>query len=62
MWRNINKIKGLKVHTVYNLNNNIPIYFDITGAKTEAITQANKIIDKDSIKENATYVFDRGYI
>ena len=24
------RIKGLKVHTIYNLNNNIPIYFDIS--------------------------------
>ena len=45
------RIKGLKVYTIYNLNNNIPIYFDITGAKTEDITQAKKIIDKDSIKK-----------
>lgn len=56
------RIKGLKVHTVYNLNNNIPVYFDITGAKTEDITEARKIINEDTIKENYTYVFDRGYI
>ena len=57
------RIKGLKVHTVYNLNNNIPVYFDITGAKTEDITEAKKIINEDNtIKENYTYVFDRGYI
>ena len=24
------RIKGLKVHTIYNLNNSIPIYFDIS--------------------------------
>ena len=56
------RIKGLKVHTIYNLNNSIPIYFDITGAKTEDITQAKKMINKSNIKENDTYVFDRGYI
>ena len=56
------RIKGLKVHTIYNLNNSMPIYFDITGAKTEDITQAKKMINKDNIKENDTYVFDRGYI
>lgn len=62
MWRNIKnkRIKGS--YYIYNLNNNIPIYFDINVAKTEDITQAKKIIDKDSIKENTTYVFDRGYI
>ena len=56
------RIKGLKVHTVYNLNNSIPIYFDISGAKTEDITQAKKMINKDNIEENDTYIFDRGYI
>ena len=56
------RIKGLKVHTIYNLNNSIPIYFDISGAKTEDITQAKKMINKDNIEENDTYIFDRGYI
>ena len=56
------RIKGLKVHTIYNLNNSMPIYFDITGAKTEDITQAKKMINKSNIKENDTYIFDRGYI
>ena len=56
------RIKGLKVHTIYNLNNSIPIYFDIGGAKTEDITQAKKMINKDNIEENDTYIFDRGYI
>ena len=51
------RIKGLKVHTIYNLNNSIPIYFDISGAKTEDITQAKKMINKDNIRENDTYVF-----
>ena len=56
------RIKGLKVHTIYNLNNSIPIYFDISGAKTEDITQAKKMINKDNIEENDIYIFDRGYI
>ena len=56
------RIKGLKVHTIYNLNNSIPIYFDISGAKKEDITQAKKMINKDNIEENDTYIFDRGYI
>jgi putative transposase len=52
------RITGLKVHTIFSLNDNIPVYFDITGAKTNDLTQA-KTFD---IEKNCTYVFDRGYI
>ena len=52
------RVKGLKTHVVYDLNNKIPIYFDITGAKTTDITWAKKSIE---IEPNVTYVFDRGY-
>lgn len=52
------RITGLKVHTIFSLNNNIPVYFDITGARTSDRTQA-KTFD---IEKNCTYVFDRGYV
>ena len=29
----IMRIKGLKTHVVYDLTNNTPVYFDITGSK-----------------------------
>jgi hypothetical protein len=31
------KVKGLKTHVIYNLNQEMPVYFDITGARTNDI-------------------------
>lgn len=52
------RIKGLKTHVVYDLTNNIPVYFDITGAKTNDITKAKEI----DIEKGVMYVFDKGYM
>ena len=51
------KVKGLKTHVVYDLTNNVPILFDITGARTNDITWAKTT----EIKQGVTYVADRGY-
>ena len=52
------RIKGLKTHVVYDLTNNTPVYFDITGAKTNDITKAKEI----EIEKGVMYVFDKGYM
>lgn len=52
------KVKGLKTHVVYDLTNETPIYFDITGARTNDITWAKNNIE---IEKGITYVADRGY-
>lgn len=52
------KVKGLKTHVVYDLKNETPIYFDITGARTSDITWAKNNIE---IEKGITYVTDRGY-
>jgi len=52
------RINGLKIHTMFDLYNNMPVYFEITGAKTEDITEARTF----DIQKGCTYVFDRGYI
>lgn len=51
------KVKGLKTHVIYNLNQEMPVYFDITGAKTNDINIARTI----ELKEGVTYVADKGY-
>lgn len=51
------KVKGLKTHVVYDLTNNVPILFDITGARTNDITW----VKTTEIKQGVTYVADRGY-
>lgn len=51
------KVKGLKTHVVYNLNQEIPVYFDITGARTNDINIAKTI----ELKSGVTYVADKGY-
>ena len=52
------KVKGLKTHVVYDLTNEIPVYFDITGARTNDITKAKEI----EIDKGVMYVFDKGYM
>lgn len=51
------RIKGLKVHLMYDLQEKIPVYFEITGAKTSDITTAKTI----KLIKGTTYVFDKGY-
>lgn len=51
------KVKGLKTHVVYDLTNETPVYFDITGARTNDITKAKEI----EIEKGVTYVADKGY-
>jgi len=51
------KVKGLKTHVVYNLNQEMPVYFDITGARTNDINIAKTI----ELKAGVTYVVDKGY-
>jgi putative transposase len=51
------KVKGLKTHVVFNLNQEMPVYFDITGARTNDINVAKTI----ELKSGVTYVADKGY-
>ena len=52
------KVKGLKTHVVYNLNDKMPTVFEITGARTNDITWAKNNV---KIQANSTYVVDKGY-
>ena len=49
--------KGVKVHTVYDLNESMPVHYEITTANLNDITYACKL----EISANTTYVFDKGY-
>ena len=51
------KVIGLKVHVVYNLDNMLPTYFEITGARTNDINVAKNL----ELKQGVTYVADKGY-
>ena len=51
------KVKGLKTHVVYDLTNKTPIFFDITGARTNDITWSKSI----KLEKGITYIMDRGY-
>ena len=51
------RIKGLKVHTVYDDDLKSPIYFTMTAPNVNDITEGKKI----SIKANGIYVFDKAY-
>lgn len=48
---------GVKVHTVYDLNAEVPVHFEITTANLNDITYACKM----EIEAKTTYVFDKGY-
>ena len=48
---------GVKVHTVYDLNAEVPVHFEITTANLNDITYACKM----EIEPKTTYVFDKGY-
>lgn len=51
------RIKGLKAHFIYDTTEKAPVYFSITGAKTNDIVEAQQI----ELKANQTLVFDRAY-
>lgn len=51
------RIKGFKVHTVYDYDLKCPIYFTITAPNVNDITEGKKL----PIKANGIYVFDKGY-
>lgn len=51
------RARGLKAHLVYDLENNLPVYFDITGARTNDINVAKTL----EIEKDKTYVIDKGY-
>lgn len=52
------RIKGIKLHLIYDLSNNIPTYFEFSGARTNDIEIGKKTI----IEKGSTYVFDKGYM
>ena len=52
------RIKGIKLHLMYDLTNTIPTYFEFSGARTNDI-EVGKRMD---IQKGCTYVFDKGYM
>ena len=52
------RIRGIKMHTVFDLSSKKPIHFTFTSAKINDVEEGQKI----DIEPNTTYVFDRGYI
>jgi len=66
---NLNKIKfgwalgmksvgGIKIHTVYDINEQIPTFFEIAHARTNDIEVAKTRLQ---LIPESTYVFDKGY-
>lgn len=51
------RIKGLKMHTLYDYDLKSPIYFSITDANINDIEEAKKL----SLGAGKIYVFDKGY-
>lgn len=51
------RIKGLKVHTVYDHELKSPVHFTITAPNVNDVTEGKKL----SIKKNGIYVFDKAY-
>ena len=51
------RIKGLKVHTVYDCDLQSPIHFTITAPNVNDVTEGKKL----HIKKGGIYVFDKGY-
>ncbi len=52
------RVRGLKLHLVYDLSLKSPTYFEITGAKATDINTVKNF----EISPDVTYVFDRGYV
>ena len=53
-WR---KTTGVKAHMVYDPHADVPIYYTLTKARINDITEAKEM----PLERGATYVFDRGY-
>ncbi len=57
-WAKIRKHKGgIKIHTFYGLETQIPAFFHITTA----LVQDSKTMREIPIESGAYYIFDRGY-
>lgn len=57
-WAYFRKTKGgIKVHTLYDIETQIPSFFHITTAKVHD----TKAMDAIPYEENSFYIFDRGY-
>ena len=52
------RIKGAKVHVVYDLNEKNPVHFTFSSPRVNDIEEAKTF----EIESNTTYVFDRGYM
>ena len=52
------RIEGIKLHLIYDLTNNIPTYFEFTGARCNDV----EIGKKTKLEKGCTYVFDKGYM
>jgi hypothetical protein len=55
--KNNYRIKGLKIHTVYDYNLKCPIHFTMTAPNVNDITEGKKL----TICKNGIYIFDKGY-
>lgn len=51
------RIKGLKVHTVYDYHLQSPVHFTMSAPNVNDITEGKKL----PLKKNGIYVFDKGY-
>jgi len=51
------RIKGLKVHTIYDYDLKSPVHFTITAPNVNDVTEGKKL----AIKAKGIYVFDKGY-
>jgi len=51
------RIPGLRLHLLYASNQQLPVYFTITGENVPDVAEGRKI----AIERGATYVFDKGY-
>lgn len=57
-WSDSESKGGLKAHTLFDINKNIPVFIDITERKVGD----SQTIDKLSIEPNAFYIMDRAYL
>lgn len=58
-WANFRKTKaGIKIHTLYEITTQIPVFVHITDAKIHD----SKIMDLIPYESGAYYIFDRGYL
>lgn len=51
------RLRGLKLHLLYDPKADLPVRFAVTSPKTSDITNARDL----KLEEGATYVFDKGY-